>query len=62
MARVRILVGVADKYTGALYRAGQIVEFEDGRAAEICSTPYAMLIDDKPAKKTRKKKKAAADA
>ena len=62
MARVRFLVGVTDKYTGAIYRTGDVVEFSGERAAEICSTQYAVLVDEKPAKARTKKKKAAADA
>lgn len=60
MARVRFLAGVSDKYTGAIYRTGDIVEFDAERAAEICGTPYAELVEEKPVK-ARRKKKAAAD-
>lgn len=47
-----------DKNTGAFYRVGDVVEFDDKRGAEILRSSFASKLDEeKPAKKVIKKKK-----
>lgn len=47
-----------DKITGEKYKAGQIVEFDEDRAAELLADRRGLVEKaEKPAKQARKRKK-----
>lgn len=54
--KVRVKRDFRDRYTGEIYRAGQVIEVDEGRYREINSTAFGQLVEPVESKARRRKK------
>lgn len=54
MVKLRICIGFCDKYTGKVYKSGDIVEFEKARADELLTDSRNLAELAEPKKKGKK--------